>query len=275
MRRMHWLVLALVLGGCSGPDADPLDVATRFHALRIGGDDPGMHALLTDADRAAIPLADFPAAVPPGLALKLFGWGGAALDSASLLGGAGDTATVVLHVAGAARDTLRLLATRQPRSLLGFDMERVRWRVSVGLAERALLESLATAMREDAASPDSAAVGRAQAYLDAAERHPDAARPADLDAARAILRRAAVAEALRVELHLDQTVSGARFVAGQVQNPTGRRVATLRLIVRDAAGTEERVDLWDVPSGGTTPIWQLTRLGNGPLTHRFARIQVY
>lgn len=273
MRRMLWLLI--VLAGCSGPDADPLDVAARFHALRVDGDDPGMHALLTETDRAALPLEAFPAAVPPGLALKLFGWGSARLDSASLLGPAGDTTAVVLHVEGAAKDTLRLVATRNPRRFLGLELDRVRWRVSIGLAERALLDSLATGMRATEEAPDSVTIQRANQYLEAAERYPLMARPADVEAARSILRRALVAEALRVELRIDETISGARFVGGDIENPTARRVATLRLIVRDAAGTEERVDLWDLPAGGAKPVWHLTRLQDGPLTYRFERIQVY
>lgn len=273
MRRMLWLLI--VLAGCSGPDADPVDVAARFHALRVDGDDPGMHALLTATDRAALPLEAFPAAVPPGLALKLFGWGSARLDSASLLSAGRDTTAVVLHVEGAAKDTLRLVATRRPRNFLGLERDRVRWRVSIGLAERALLDSLATGMRADDHAPDSATVAQANAYLRAAERHPLMARPADVEAARSILRRALVADALRVDLRVDRTISGARFVGGQVENPTKRRVATLRLIVRDAAGSEERVDLWDVPPGGATPVWHLTRLQDGPITYRFEQIQVY
>lgn len=273
MRRMFWLLI--VLAGCSGSDADPLDVAARFHALRIDGDDPGMHALLTGTDRAALPLEEFPAAVPPGLALKLFGWGHARLDSASVLSEGRDTAAVLLHIEGPAQDTLRLVATREPRSFLGLQRDRVRWRVSIGLAERALLDSLATGMRENAEAPDSAMIQRAHAYLEAADRHPLLARPADIEAARSTLRRAIIAEALRVELRIDETISGARFVGGQIENPTARRVATLQLIVRDAAGGEEHVDFWDIPAGGATPIWQLTRLQDGPLTYRFGRIQVY
>lgn len=272
MRRILWL--PLVLAACAGPDSDPLDVATRFHALRSDGDDRGIHALLTEADRAAVPLEAFPAAIPAGLALNLFGWEQSRLDSASVLNVTGDTATVVLHSAGA-RDTVRLVATHAPLSLWGFQMDRVRWRVSLGLAERAQLDSLAAGLQADDTAPDSAMVEQATAYLRAAEAHPELARPADLDAARSALRRAAVARALEIELRTGETITGAGLLEGRVENSTDRPVSTLRLVVWDDAGNEERVDLWDVPPGASMPIRQLSSLRTGPVTYRLERIQVY
>lgn len=274
MRQFSCLLLLLV-AGCAGPDADPVEVAERFHAVRLAGDDAGIHGLLTETDRAAIPLEAFPAALPPRLALELLGWGEARLDSATLLSATRDTALVVLHVAGVGQDTLQLIAARDPRKLWRFEMDRVRWRVSIGVAERALLDSLATAMRATPRDSHEAAVERAKAYMDAAEGRTALVRPADLEAARSILRKAAIGDALRIDLRLTESFTGTRLLAGRIENPTGSRVATLRLVVQDAAGEEEHVELWDIAPGATAPVSQLTRLRKAPLSHRMERIQVF
>lgn len=273
MRRMFWLVL--VLAGCAGADSNPVRVAERFHTLRVSGDDRGIHALLTDADRAAIPVEAFPDALPARLALELLSWTNTRLDSASLLGIESDTAAVVLHVSNGAPDTLRLLARHAPLRLWRFERDRVRWRVSMALAERAVLDSLATAVRTDIGGRRPATVEHARAYLRIAERNPAVARPADLEAARSLVRRATVAEALRVDVRVAESFTGALYVAGEVENPTRSRVATLRLIVRDAAGAEQQVELWDIAPGETAPIWQMTKLRKGELTHRLEPVQVF
>ncbi|HUG39480.1 MAG TPA: hypothetical protein VMM12_03290 [Longimicrobiales bacterium] len=272
MRRIF--LSLLVLAGCAGPDSDPVDVAERFHAVRLAGDDRGIHALLTDADRATIPLEAFPAALPPRLALELLGWGAARLDSASLLSAERDTAAVLLHVAGVGQDTLRLIASHHPRRFWLFELDRLRWRVSIGVAERALLDSLATALRADA-DDHAAAVAHARAYVEAAERHPANARPADLAAARTMLRKDAIAGALHIELRVDDSFTGTRIVAGRVENPTRTRVGTLRLTVRDEAGGEEHVELWDIAPGTTATVSQVSRLRKGPATYRVERIRVF
>lgn len=275
MRRAFWLLVLTGLTGCAGPASDPVEVAERFHALRTEGDDRGIHALLTEADRTAVPLDAFPADLPPRVALELFGWGDAPVDSASLLTTAGDTAAVVLHVGGGARDTVRLVATHDPRDLLLLELDRVRWRVSMRLAERTLVDSLAADMRAASDATVGTALERAEEYLRAAERYPALAHPADVDAAGSLLRAAAVAEALRIELRMSESIDGVPFLQGQIENPTERSVTTLRLIVRDAAGEEEEVELWDVSPGGSTAVWQLTRLREGPLTHRVDHIKVF
>ena len=272
MRRTFLLLLALA--GCAGPDSDPVDVAQRFHASRLAGDDPGIYALLTEADRAAFPLEAFPAGLPAGAVVELLGWGDAAVDSASLLGTEGDTAHVLLEIAGGGRDTLRLVAFHDPLRVWRFERDRLRWRVSMGLAERAMVDSLGALVRADGGAMDAAAVERAEAYLAAAERFPGMASAADLEAAASVLRRATLAGALRVELRLAQALRGVPFLEGRVHNPTGKQVATLRLIVTDAGGAEEKVELWNV-APGSTPVRQLTGLRREPLTFRFDRIQVY
>lgn len=273
MRRMFWLLLAL--GGCAGPDSDPVEVAERFHALRLVGDDPGLYALLTDADRAAFPLEAFPADLPAGAMLEILGWGDAAVESASVLDTRGDTASVLLQVAGGARDTLRLVAAHDPLRLWRFERDRLRWRVSMGLAERALIDSLATLVRADGRATDSGAVARAEAYLEVAGRHPGLARPGDIEAAGSLLRRAAVADALVIELRMTEALGGVPLLEGHIRNPSERQVSTLSLMVRDAAGREEKVELWNVAAGSSTPIRQLTGLREGPLTHRIERMQVF
>lgn len=274
MRRI--ILLLLMLAGCAGPDSDPVEVAERFHAVRAAGDDRGIHELLTESDRAAVPLASFPAGLPAGITMELFAWSDVQLDSASLLSAVGDTATVALHVANLGRDTVRLLATHHPRKLLGlFEMDRVRWRVAMGLAEKALLDSLATALRAHDGAVHADAVEQAELYLAAAERHPAVAHPADLDVARSTVRRAAVAEALGIELRVAESFTGTRFVMGQVDNPSRSRVATLRLILTDAAGAEERLELWDIEPGASQRVRELTHLGTGRVTHRLERIQVF
>lgn len=272
MRRYTWLLLALA--GCAGPDSDPVDVAERFHAFRIVGDDRGIHGLLAEADRAAVPLDLFPAGLPPRVELKLLGWGDAPLDSASLLDRWGDTAAVRLHVVGLADDTLRLVATHHPRKLWLLELDRLRWRVAIGLAETALLDSLATAMRAPGVADDGA-VQAAGSYLGAAERHPDHARPTDVDFARSTLRKAAIVDALRVDLRVAASFTGTLYVSGEVENPTSSRIATLRMMVRDVAGREEKVELWEVEAGTITPVMQLTTLRPGPLKVRLDRVQVF
>ncbi len=273
MRRMSWLLP--VLAGCAGADGSPVRVAERFHARLAAGDDGGVHALLTEEDRVAIPLEAFPDALPPGLTLALFAWGEGRLESASLLSEKGDTALVVLHAADGAPDTLRLRATHDPIGLWRFKLDRVRWRVALGLAERALLDSLAAAMRANAEASATAGVEQAEAYLRVAERNPALADPAELSAARSMVRRAAIAEALAIELRVVESFTGATVIEGRIENPTGTRIRTLRLIVRDGAGAEERVDLWEIAPGATTPVRQMTRLRTGPVTYRLERIQAF
>lgn len=273
MRRMFWLLLVLV--GCAGPDSDPIEVAERFHALRVAGDDAGIHALLTEADRTAVPLDVFPDALPSGAARLLLGGLGTDVASAWLLSTAGDTAAVVLQDAGGGQDTLRLLATPDPLRLWRYERDRVRWRISMGLAERALLDSLAALVRADASAIDPAGVERAEAYLRAAELHPAMARSPDVADARSLLRMARVVEAVRVELGITRSIGGVPFLEGRVRNPTDTRIATLRLIVRDADGTEELLELWDVGPRSSTSVRQLTTLRRGPFTNRVERIQVY
>lgn len=273
MRRT--LCLLLVLVGCAGPDSDPLEVAERFHAMRLAGDDPGIYALLTDADRAAFPLEAFPAELPASAMLELLGWGEAALESASLLSARGDTAAVVLQVAGGARDTLQLVAIHDPFRLWLYERDRLRWRVAMGLSERALVDSLATLVRADPRAMDSEAVARAKAYLEAAERYPSVAKPGDVEAAGSLLRRAAVADALVIELRMAEALGGVPLVEGQIRNPSARQVSTLSLVVRDAAGREEKVEFWKLGPSSDTPVRQLTGLRKGPLTYRIERIQVF
>lgn len=282
-RRTRWLpvglaplaLLPLVLAACAAPDSDPVHVAEQFHALRIAGDDRGIHVLLTEADRAAFPLEAFPAGLPSSAVTELLGWGDARVDSASLLSREGDTAAVLLRVEGGGRDTVRLVATHDPIRLWRYEIERVHWRVSMRLAEQAQVDSLAVLMREASGDTPGARVERAEAYLHAARLYPDMSRPADVDAATSLLRTAEVAGALRIELHMAESLRGVPFVEGRIANPTDRRVATLRLMVRDARGIEERLELWDVPAGGSTPIRQLTGLRQGPLTYQVERIQVF
>lgn len=273
MRRTFWLLL--LLAGCAGPDADPVQVAERFHEARLAGDDPAIHALLTAADRRAIPLASFPAQLPSDVMLELLGWRDAEADSAALLGARADTATVVLYVEGGQRDTLRLVATHEPGKLLIFDRDRVTWRVSMRLAERARLDSLAAAVRTRTGATDSAAVAAAEAYIGAAESYPELSSATALDAAEALLRTAEVARALEVELHMARSIQGVAFVEGSVANPSGTRINTLRLIVRDADGREEPLELWDIGPGDRAPIWRLTRLRRGPLAYGVEQIQVF
>lgn len=267
--------LLLVLAGCAGPDSDPVEVAERFHAMRLAGDDPGIYALLTDADRATFPLEAFPADLPASAMLELLGWGEAAVESASLLTTRGDTAAVVLQVAGGARDTLRLVASHDPFRLWLYERDRLRWRVAMGLAEQALLDSLATVVRADPRAMDDAAVARAEAYLEAAGQYPAMARPGDVQAAASLVRRAAVARSLVIELGMVEALGGVPLVEGRIRNPTEREVSTLSLIVRDAAGIEEKVELWNLAAGSTTSVRQLTSLRKGPLTPRIERIQVF
>lgn len=272
MRRIVWLLLPLA--ACAGADSNPVKVAEQFHALRLAGDDRGIHELLTEADRAAMPLESFPADLPAGLASELIG-GDAGLESASLLSDERDTATVVLRFSRSDPDTLRLVAAHDPWRLFGLERDRVRWRVSMGLAEWALIDSLAVLLRSNTDPTRVDAVERAREYLAAAERHPNMARPADLASARSTIREAAVAEALRIELQVTESFMGTRFVSGQIENPTPQRVATLRVMVQDATGEEQAVELWDIAPSGTTPVSRLTQLAKGRLTHRLERIQVY
>lgn len=98
----------------------------------------------------------FPDALPFGAKGLLLGRLAAAGASASLLSTRGDTAAVVLRDADGGQDTLRLVATPDPLKLWLYERDRYRWRVSMGLAERALLDSLAASVREDASAPDPA-----------------------------------------------------------------------------------------------------------------------
>lgn len=273
MRRT--LLLLLVFAGCAGPDSDPVDVAERFHALRVEGDDPGMYALLTDADRAAISPEGFPTQLPSRVMADVMGWGDAPVDSAALLRSGNDTAAVLLHIAGDQKDTLQLAATHHPRDLLVFEMDRVRWRVSMGLAERATLDSLAAIVREESRPTDSAAVAVARTYIEAAEEHPEYARPADLDAARSLLRAASVAEALEIDVRLSETIDGVPLVVGRVANPTEQRINTLVFTVRDATGAEESFELWDIGPGESQDVRLISLLSRGPVTHWVERIRVF
>lgn len=273
MRRTFWLLL--LLAGCAGPDADPVDVAERFHDARLAGDDGEIHALLTDADRRAVPLGSFPAQLPSDVMLELLGWRDAEADSAALVGTLGDTATVVLYVEGGQRDTLRLVATHEADKLLFMDRDRVTWRVSMRLAERTMLDSLAAGVRARAGATDSVALAAAETYLRAAETYPALSSAADVDAAQALLRTAEVARALEVELHMARSIQGVPFVEGRIANPSGTRINTLRLVVRDADGREDPLELWDIAPGGSAPVWRLTQLRRGPLTYRVDRIQVF
>jgi hypothetical protein len=273
MRRMSWLLL--VLAGCAGSDGNPVKVAKRFHDARAAGDYGRIHALLTDADRAAVPLHTFPRALPPRLAGQVLVPRDARLQSVSLLSAERDTADVVLHIAGGATDTLRLVATHAARSLWLFELDRARWRIAAGLAERVLLDSLAAPMRAHAATAGIDGVDYAKAYLQVAERYPAIAQPADVDAARSLIRRATIAESLRVELRVLRSFTGSLFIEGRLENPTPTRIRTLRLIVQDEAGAEQRLDLWEIAADGSTPVRQSTRLGIGPLTYRLERIQVF
>jgi hypothetical protein len=273
VRARFWPLL--LLAACGAPDSDPVRAAERFHERRIAGDDAAVHALLTAPDQAVVPMDVFPGALPPRLARKVAGAGRGPLDSASLLRGDGDTATVVLHLAGEPPDTLRLHAAREPGRLWRLERERVHWRVALGVAEQARLDSLAAAVRSRDGAVDEDAVEKARAYLAAAERHPGMARSADLDAARSTLRRAEGVAALRIDLRVVDTFTGSRFIEGRVANPAGTPISTLTLVVRDAAGAEEPVEVWNLAAGGTTSVRQITRLRPGPLTHRFDRIQVF
>ncbi|MFW6039956.1 MAG: hypothetical protein ACOC9N_02640 [Gemmatimonadota bacterium] len=270
---MSWLLL--LLAGCAGSDGSPVAAAKSFHERLLERDDAGAHALLTATDRAAVPLEAFPGALPDGIAMTLFAWGETPLDSASLLRAEHDTADVVLHFADRGPDTLRLLARHDSIGLGPLELDRVRWRVSVGLAERVLLDSLAAAMRASTEGSDIAGVEQATAYLEAAERHPTQASPADLDAARRLLRRAAVARELEVALRVTRTFAGSTVIEGRIDNPSRHRIGTLRLIVRDGAGAEEPIVLWGLEPGATSPVQQVTRLDVGPLTHRVEEIQVF
>jgi hypothetical protein len=273
VRARFWPLL--LLAACGAPDSDPVRTAERFHDRRIAGDDAAVHTLLTAADQAVVPMDVFPGALPPRLARKVAGAGRGSLESAALLRASGDTATVVLHLAGEPPDTLRLHAAREPGRLWRFEGERVRWRVALGVAEQARLDSLAAAVRSRDGVLDDDAVERARAYLTAAERSPGMARSADLDAARSTIRRAEGVAALRIDLRVVDTFTGSRFIEGRVANPTGMPIGTLTLVVQDAAGAEEPVELWNLAAGGTAAVRQITRLRPGPLTHRFDRVQVF
>ncbi|MEJ2502850.1 MAG: hypothetical protein P8177_05965 [Gemmatimonadota bacterium] len=270
--RALWCVM-LVLVGCAGADSSPVDVAERFHAGRAADDDAAVFALITPSDRAAMPMDSFPAGLPSGLTETLLGWSGVALDSATLADETGDTARVLLHTRAGPPDTVVLVATREPRGIPLLDLERVTWRVSLRVAERARLDSLAAAMRVDRLTHDEA-VARAEAFGAAAEASPGLARSADVEAARTTLRRARVAAALGIDLRVAESFMGTRFIQGRVRNPTDGRIATLRLHVRDAGGEEQWVDLWNVAAGGTD-VRELTHLRPGPVSVRLEEIRLY
>lgn len=275
MRRTYLLVLAVALAAC-GSDPGPAEVAAEFHALRVAGDDRAVYAMLTDADRSAIAPEAFPTELPTPLMLELLGWGDARLDTAALLDAGGDTARVALRMEGGEVDTLRLVASRSTETVAWlFDRDRVEWRVSMQLDAWARLDSLAAAMDGEAGAMDSTAVARAADYLAAVERLPELARPTDVDAARSLLQAAAVARGLDIELRRAEAVSGTPFIEGHVTNPSERRINTLRLLVRDAAGDEESVELWDIAPGGRVSVWRITRLGHGPLAHEVAAIRIF
>ncbi|MDX1673850.1 MAG: hypothetical protein R3314_03515 [Longimicrobiales bacterium] len=274
MRRTLWLIVALA--ACAGPDSDPVHVAEEFHSLRVAGDDRGLYALLTEGDRAAVPFASFPTELPTPVMLDLLGWGDATVDSTALVDMTADTARVALHMASGEADTVRLTARREPRKILGlFDRERVTWRVSMRLAELEKIDSLVAYIRSEARATDSTAVEAAERYLMAAEQFPELVRPADLDAANALIRAAEVAEALDIQLRLATANSGVPFVEGRVTNPSGQRINTLEIVVRDATGAEETFELWDIPPNGSVPVWRITRLERGPLSHRVDAIRVF
>jgi hypothetical protein len=273
MRKISWLLL--VLAGCAGSDGNPDRVAERFHARLAEGSYAGAHALLTEADRAAFPLAAFPDALPAGAMLTLFAWGDRRLDAATLLRADGDSAVVALRFASGEPDTLRLVATHELRRPSVLGLSRVRWRVSIGLAERALLDSLAAAMRTDAGPGDVTTLEAAEAYLHAAAKYPGLVRPGDLAEARSTVRRAGIAETLGVELRVARSPTGGAVIEGRVENPTGTNIRALRLIVQDAAGAEQRLELWDVPAGGSAPVWQATRLRSEPLTYRVVQVRIF
>lgn len=273
MRRIS--LLLLVLMGCAGSDGDPVEVAERFQARLLDRDDAAAHALLTGTDRTVVPLDAFPDALPRGVALTVFAWGESRLDSASLVRREHDTAAVALKLANGTRDTLRLRATHDPITLWRFELDRVRWRVSLGLAERALLDSLATVMHANADVSDIAGAEQAKAYLRVADRYPAQARLSDRATARSLVRSVAVAEALGIDLRVTESFTGATVIDGRIENPSGARIRTLRLIVRDEAGEEETVELWEIEPGSTTPVRRATRLRPGAVTHRVERIQVF
>lgn len=270
MRRLSWLLLVLV--GCA-PDRDPVKTAELFHARLLAGDDGGAHALLTEADRSAVPLESFPDALPRGRALAVLKLGVTELDSAALLREERDTAVVALHLAGGAADTLRLVALHVPRKLWRFELDRVRWRVAMGIAERLLLDSLAAAMRRSAAESDISGAEQAKAYLVAAERHPEFAYAAEVNAARSTVRLAALADSLSIALRVAETYGGATVIDGRIENPTGTRIRSMQLVVQGAGGAEERVDLRGLAPGSTTPVRQPSMLRTGPVTYRLTRIQ--
>jgi hypothetical protein len=273
MRHTAWLLV--VLAACASPDSDPIEVAERFHALRMAGDHGGVHTLLTEADRAAVPLHAFPDALPAAAARQLLSRLQEGAASASLLSTGSDTAAVVLQGAGGGQDTVWLVASAQPLRLWRYERDRTRWQVSMGLAEHLLLDSLAARVSAHADPADADAVERAEAYLRTAELHPALARPAVVAQATALVRTASVVQALRPELRLTRAISGTPFLEGQVLNPTGVHIATVRLIVRDADGAEESLELWDVAPRSSAAVRQLTRLSSTPLTSRVERIQVY
>lgn len=275
---MRWTLALplLALAACAGPDSDPVKVAEEFHENRVEADDREMYALLTEADRAAVPFESFPGKLPTPVMLNMLGFDDAPLDSANLVDTVEDTAHVALFMANGEQDTLQLVATREPREILWvIPAERVTWRVSMRLAELARIDSLATFIRTEARATDSTAVAAAEAYLRGAQQHPALGRPADIDAARGLLRAAEVANALQIEVRRATANSGVPFIQGQIENPTDERINTISLVVRDATGAEEEFELWDIPPGGSTPIWRITRLERPPLTYRIQQIRVF
>lgn len=275
MRRTLWLLLAVPVVAACGPDSDPIDIAERFHEYRAEEDDPAVYALLTEADRAALPLEAFPAGLPSAVMAEVLGWGQAPVESSTLLQAESDSAAVLLTIAGGQQDTVWLRATHDPIGLGPFEIDRVRWRVSLGLAELAMLDSLAAVMREDARPSDPAMRERAEAYLAAAAHHPQQARPTDMDAAQSLVRVATVADALRVRLRLSRSISGVPFVEGRVENPSKRRINTLVLAITDATGSEEEFEVWDIAPGDATQVRWISRLQRGPLTHEVASLHVF
>ena len=266
--------LVVVLAGCAGPEANPVKVAERFHALRADGDDRGMHEMFTEADRAAMPLASFPSELPRRLTNEILGWSGVPLDSSRLIEEAGDTARVVLFAGAVAPDTVRLVATRRPSRIPLLDLEKVSWKVSLRVAERGRLDSLAAALHMDGLRHEEL-VARARAYAAVADSYPELAQPGDVRVARTALRRDEVARSLGVELRVAESFMGTHYIQGRVRNPTRSRVAILRLRVKDAGGEEQRVDLWDVAAAGATTVREFTQLRPGPVTYSLERIQLY